>query len=59
MIPFQIIICVYCLVPSVYDRKLNICGLWTKQKFQGQYVELLETLIDLFHHFLTFYTPDN
>lgn len=53
--------CCY-LLPSLlvslllYDRKLNICGFWSKQDIRGCHLGLLEELIAIFHHFLTFFT---
>ena len=36
-----------------HDSKLNIFGLRTKQNIWGRYLRLLETMINIFHHFLT------
>ena len=50
---FQLLKCEYFLISSLlYDSKLNIFELWTKQDIWGRHLVLWETLIDIFWHFI-------
>ena len=47
----QLLICEYFL-GFLWKKKLNISGLWSKQDVWERHLELLETMIDIFHHFM-------
>lgn len=36
----------------LWKKKLNISGLWSKQDLWERHLELLETMINIFHHFI-------
>ena len=49
---FQLLRCEYFLVSFLlFDSKLKIFGLWTKQDIWERRLGLWEPLIDIFHHF--------
>lgn len=55
---FQLLECEYFSL-LLYDSKLKVFELWTKQDIRGRNLGLWETLLNIFHIFLTFYRPNN
>lgn len=52
--------CIYSLISYLlYDIKLSIFGLWTKQNIWGRLLGLWEAMIDICHNFRIFYRPEN